>query len=153
MPTEPRLEWLYTLSAELGPPVAIGATPHGTRLIVPVTGGTVDGPRLKGKVLPGGGDWVLVRPDGVGELDVRSTIETHDGALLYVTYRGYLTRVMELIPRWSQGEAIPSDEHYFATTPYFETGASSYDWLQQTITVGIGALVPGGVRYDVFAVG
>jgi hypothetical protein len=151
MPDEPRMDWLYTLSAELGAPIAVGATPHGTRLFVPFTGGTFDGPRLKGMVLPGGGDWLLVRPDGVGELDVRATLETHDGALLYVAYRGYLTRVMDLIPRWSQGEAIPREEYYFATTPYFEASAPQYDWLQQTITIGIGALVTGGVRYDVFA--
>ena len=66
MPNEPRLEFLYTLTAELGAPTTIGDTPHGQRLIVPVNGGTFEGPRLKGKVLPGGGDWLLVRPDGVG---------------------------------------------------------------------------------------
>jgi hypothetical protein len=152
VPIEPRLELLYTLTADLGPPTTVGATPHGTRLIVPVTGGSFQGPRLTGRILPGGGDWLLVRPDGVGELDVRATLETDDGALLYVTYRGYISRVFELLPRWSQGEEIPREEHYFVTTPYFETAAPAYDWLQRTVVVGLGQLIPGGVRYDVFTV-
>jgi hypothetical protein len=104
-------------------------------------------------VLAGGGDWLLVRPDGVGELDVRATLQTDDGALVYVTYRGYLSRIMELIPRWAAGEEIPREEYYFAVTPYFETGAPQYAWLQQTIAIGIGQLVRGAVAYDVYAVG
>ena len=78
MPTAPRLEYLYTLVAELGAPADIGDTPHGHRLVIPVTGGTFEGPRLRGTVRPGGGDWLLIRPDGTGELDVRGTLETDD---------------------------------------------------------------------------
>ena len=88
------LEFLYEISAYLESPIAIGENPHGNRQIVPVTGGSFEGPRLKGKVLPGGGDWLLVRPDGVGELDVRATLQTDDGAFIYVTYRGYITKIL-----------------------------------------------------------
>lgn len=151
-PTQPQLEWIGTLSVKLGEPIAIGETAHGTRFIVPATGGTFEGPNLTATVVPPGGDWLLVRPDGVGELDVRGTLQTQDGALLYVTYRGYITRVMELLPRWSQGEEIPREEYYLVVTPYFETGASQYDWLQQTITVGIGSLAVGGVSFEIFAI-
>jgi hypothetical protein len=84
---------------------------------------------------------------------VRGTIETDDGALIYMTYRGYLTRVMELLPRWANGEEIAPDEHYFVTTPYFETAASSHDWLQRTVTIGMGSLITGGVKYEIFGVG
>jgi hypothetical protein len=94
MPNEPQLEFLYEISAYLESPIAIGENPHGNRQIVPVTGGSFEGPRLKGKVLPGGGDWLLVRPDGVGELDVRATLQTDDGAFIYVTYRGYITKIL-----------------------------------------------------------
>jgi hypothetical protein len=153
MQNEPRLDFLYTITAELAAPIAIGECPHGNRQIVPVTGGSFEGPHLKGTVLAGGGDWLLVRPDGVGELDVRATLQTDDGALVYVTYRGYLSRIMELIPRWAAGEEIPREEYYFAVTPYFETGAPQYAWLQQTIAIGIGQLVRGAVAYDVYAVG
>jgi hypothetical protein len=152
MPSEPRLEFLYTLVAELAPPIPIGDIPHGQRLVIPVTGGTFEGPRLRGKVLPGGGDWLLIRADGVAELDVRGTLATDDGAFIYTHYRGYATEVPTILPRWAAGEAVPREAYYFATTPYFETGAAQYAWLQRVITVGTGELIPGGVRYEVFAV-
>jgi hypothetical protein len=152
MATAPELEFLYHVDVELGPPVAIGNVSHGQRLIVPVTGGKFEGPRLSGKILPGAADWLLIRADGVGELDVRGTLETNDGALIYVTYRGYVTNVPSILPRWSQGEEIPRDEYYFAATPYFETAAPQYNWLQQTIVISTGSLVRGGVAYDTFAV-
>ena len=94
----------------------------------------------------------VVRPDGVGELDVRVTVQAEDGALIYVTYRGYLTKVFELIPRWAAGEQIPREEYYFVITPYFETSAAQYAWLQQVVAIGMGTLIPGGVKYRVFAV-
>jgi hypothetical protein len=152
MPAQPRLELLYTLTAELGAPTQIPGTSHGHRIIVPVTGGSFEGEQLRGKVHPGGADWLLLRADGVGELDVRATMETHDGALIYVAYRGYVTNVPSLLPRWSQGQAIPREEYYFAVTPYFETNDSRYAWLQQTVVLGIGELIRGGVRYDIYAV-
>ena len=105
MQNEPRLEFLYEITAEVGAPIAIGDNPHGNRQIVPLVGGSFAGPHLNGTVLSGGGDWLLIRPDGVGELDVRAALQTDDGALVYVTYRGYLSRVMELIPRWADCQA------------------------------------------------
>jgi len=152
MPNEPQLEFLYEISAYLESPILIGENPHGNRIIVPVTGGSFEGPRLKGKVLAGGGDWVLVRPDGVGELDVRLSLQTDDGALIYVTYRGYLTKILELIPRWGAGEHIPPEEYYFMCTPYFETSAAQYAWLQQVVAIGRGSFIQGGVSYQFFAV-
>lgn len=152
MPNDPQLEFLFEYSAYLASPIAIGENPHGNRQIVPVTEGSIDGPHLKGKVLPGGGDWLLVRPDGVGELDVRATLQTDDGALIYVTYRGYLTKILELFPRWAAGEQISHEEYYFVSTPYFETSAAQYAWLQQVVTIGWGSLIQGGVSYRVFAV-
>jgi len=152
MPNEPQLEFLYELSAYLESPLAIGENPRGNRQIVPVTGGSFEGPRLKGKVLPGGADWLLVRPDGVGEIDVRATLQTDDGALIYVAYRGYLTKVAELLPRWAAGEQIPHEEYYLVATPYFETSAAQYAWLQQVVVIAMGSLIQGGVSYQVFAV-
>ena len=82
MATAPQLEFLYHLDAELGPPVPIGDTAHGHRLIVPVLGGRFEGPRISGTIHPGGTDALLIRPDGITELDVRATLETNDGALI-----------------------------------------------------------------------
>ena len=79
---------LMTLQVVVPPAQKLGAVPHGTRAIAPITGGTFEGPRLRGKVLPGGGDWTLLRSDGVLELDLRITLETEDGALIYMTSFG-----------------------------------------------------------------
>src|SRR5690606_26435830 len=111
------------------------------RMILPVASGTLEGPGISGTVMPMTGDWLLVRPDGVGELDVRGTIEMEGGALLYVTYTGYVTNVPELMPRWQQGEQIPRDAYSFVATPRFETAAPAYEWLQRTVVLGIGSLI------------
>ena len=148
----PPLEWIGTLSAQLGPPAVIGQTARGTRMILPVASGALHGPGISGTIQPMSGDWLLVRPDGVGELDVRGTIEMQDGSLLYVTYTGYVTNVPELMPRWQQGEAIPRDAYSFVVTPRFETAAPAYEWLQRTVVLGIGSLTQGGVSYEFFAV-
>ncbi len=150
---DPQFELLYDVSLDLVlPPQQVGDIGRGTRVIVPFNGGRFEGPRLQGRVLPGGGDWVLVRADGTGEIDARATLETHDGALLYVTYRGYITSVPEVMPRWLAGEAIPRADHYFATALRFETASPHYAWLMQAVCIAQGSLVSGGVRYRVFAI-
>src|SRR5262249_5549363 len=148
---EPQLLLLCTVSLETTLPQTIGQTPHGNRQIVPVTGGTFDGPHLKGKVLYGG-DWVLERPDAVRELDGRVTWQTDDGAVLYVTYRGFRVKISPVLPRWIAGEQSTSEEYYHMATLHFETSAAQYAWLEQVVVIGKGSLVQGGVTYDVFAV-
>jgi hypothetical protein len=148
---EPHLVFLCTVSLETAPPQAIGENPHGNRQIVPVTGGRFSGPRLTGKVLPGG-DWVLRRLDGVSELDGRLTWQAEDGALLYVTYQGYRAKISPVLPLWMTGEPIPAEEYYHMITLHFETSAAQYAWLEQVVVIGGGSLMPGGVSYNVFAV-
>jgi hypothetical protein len=152
MTQEPKLELLYEISVYLEAPQEIGDTKRGSRLIVPLKGGTFEGPRLTGKLLAGGADWLLVRSDGVGELDVRGTLQTDDGALLYYRLSGYITNFPTILPRWAAGEEVPHDEYYFMVTPYFETSAPQYAWLTQTVCVGLGSFIRGGVSYGVFAV-
>jgi len=148
---EPQLAFLCTVSLETASPQAIGQNPHGNRQIVPVTGGSFAGPRMNGKVLPGG-DWVLERPDSVRELDGRVTWQAEDGALLYVTYRGYRAKMSQVLPRWMAGEEIAPEGYYHMATLHFETSAEPYTWLQQAVVIGRGSLKPGSVSYDVFAV-
>ena len=148
---EPQLAFLCTVSLETTLPQAIGDNPYGNRQIVPVTGGSFEGPRLTGKVLPGG-DWVLRRPDGVSELDGRVTWQTEDGALLYVKYRGYRAKISPVLPRWMTGEPILAEEYCHTITLHFETSAPHYAWLEQVVVIGRGSLMPGGVSYQVFAV-
>src|SRR5215469_13610168 len=112
---ELQLAFLCTVSLETAPAQAIGENPHGNRQIVPVTGGHFSGPRLTGKVLPGG-DWVLRRPDGVSELDGRLTWQMDDGALLYVTYQGYRAKISPVPPHRMAGEQSTSEEYYHMIT-------------------------------------
>lgn len=148
---EPRFEHLFDMKADLEPPQMIGQTPQGNRQIFYVRSGTFEGPRMKGEVLPGGGDWFLLRPDNVGELDVRGTLKTDDGALIYVAYRGIFSASQEAWEEIYKGEPVDRDRYYFYTAPIFQTSASQYLWLNRLLAVGIGSPVPGGVSYRVFA--
>ncbi len=148
---EPRLEFLYEVDVTLEAPQQIGEGPRGGRNIFYVRGGRFEGPRLRGEVLPGGGDWFLQRPDDVGELDVRITLRTDDGALIYVTYRGLLHPLSKVMASLAVGQEPPRAEYYFYTAPFFETAHQDYLWLNKIVGVGVGYAIPGGVRYRVFA--
>jgi len=146
-----KLEPLMTYHADLLPAVMVGVGPQGTRAIFEVTGGAFEGPRLRGKLLTGGGDWMLIDAQGMGHLDVRATFETHDGALIYVQYFGRVV-VTEAINQALQGMGATDygDTHFF-TQPRFETGDARYAWLNQVVAVAQGRVVRGRVEYQVFA--
>jgi hypothetical protein len=147
-----RPEFLMQMSAELEDSQLLGDTPLGGRRIVYVKAGEFSGPALRGQVLPGGGDWVLVRKDGVSQLDVRITLRTDDGALIFVTYRGVLDMAPEMRKRILNGEAVDPSEYYLRTTPFFETAAEKYAWLNKLVTVGVGRRTRTGVVYSVYAI-
>lgn len=145
-------EVLFDADIELAPAEDVGAGPLGRRLIFIVRGGTFDGPRLRGTVRPGGGDWFLSLAGGAGELDVRGTFETHDGALIMVAYHGVLLADDDVTRRSLSGEDVSTREYYFRTTPRFETGDERYAWLNTTVCVGYGWFGPNRVGYRVFAI-
>ena len=147
-----RSEFLMQMSTELDDSQQIGDTPAGGRRIVHVKHGQLAGAALKGQVLPGGGDWALVRKDGVSQLDVRITLRTDDGALIYVTYRGISTMTPEMRQRILKGEVVHPSEYYFRTTPVFETAAEKYAWLNKLVAVGVGRRTRTGVEYSVYAI-
>src|SRR5262245_45319913 len=118
---------LMTLRLNTAPIQDIGATPHGTRVTFPITGGFFEGERLRGKVLRGGDDWTLKRSDGVIELDLRVTLETDDGARIHMTFEGI---------RDDGAPAAP----YFRTVPRFETAEPKYSFLNRLLAVGIGEI-------------
>jgi hypothetical protein len=130
----------------------VGQTPVGQRRIAVLTGGSFAGPKLQGKVLPSGGDWIVVRPDGVVQLDVRAHLETDDGALIYMTYRGHRHGPKDVIDRLNRGEQVDPSAYYFRTTPYFETGAEKYAWLNRMCFVAKGHRLPEGPVYRVYTV-
>lgn len=145
-----KTEFLCELSADLEPPQDVGG-PHGRRIFI-VTGGSFEGPRLRGELLPGGGDWLFGGADGAGELDVRATLRTHDGALIYARYPGVIVLPRDAIAAFGRGEQVGPEGIYFRTTPRFETGAEAYAWLNTTVAIGVGAAAPNRVMYRIYAV-
>ena len=146
-------EFLCSLTGLVAPPRDIGAMPRGTRRYYPAIGGSFEGPRLRGEVLPDGGDWLLMRPDGVLEQDARITLKTDDGAFIYVRYAGMRHGPPEVMARLAQGERVDPSEYYFRVAPVFETGAQRYAWLNKILAVGVGErLPPNIVRYSIFEI-
>ena len=140
---------LMTVRITAGPSQKLGAVPHGTRLIVPVTGGDFEGPRLRGKILPGGGDWLLLRADSVLELDLRITLETDDHALIYMTFQGLRHGPPDAIAALGRGEVVDPARYYFRTVPRFETSAETYAFLNRIVAVGAGETRPDGAVHKI----
>ena len=134
----PALKLLYTSVVTIAAPQALGATPHGERRIINITGGSFAGARLCGRILPGGADWQIVRSDGVAEVEARYTLETDDGALIYISNWGYRHGPAEVMRRLSAGDQVDPRAYYFRTTPKFETAAADYAWLNGIICVAVG---------------
>ena len=147
-----KLEPLLTAEITLAPAQELGDTPQGRRRIIPITGGKFHGTRLYGRVLAGGADWQLIRRDGVAELEARYTLETHDGALVYVRNDGYRHGPPEIMERLAKGEPVLPEYYYMRTTPRFETSHARYSWLNRMVCVARGARLPTQVELEVFEV-
>ncbi len=148
------LQLVPLLRAEitLAPAQELGETPRGRRRIIPITGGAFAGERLSGRVLPGGADWQVIRNDGVAELEARYTLETSDGALIYVRNDGFRHGPPEVMKRLAAGEAVEPSLYYMRATPRFETGDARYAWLNRTVCVATGERRANAVALEVFEV-
>ncbi len=146
------LQALFKAEITLATPQELGETPQGRRRIIGITGGRFSGERLSGRVLPGGADWQLVRADGVADLDARYTLETEDGALIYVRNRGYRHGPAAVLTQLSKGENVDPSLYYMRTTPRFETGDARYAWLNRVVCVASGARRPSAVELEVFEI-
>ena len=140
---------LMTLQVEVGSPQRIGTVPLGTRVTVPIVDGRFEGPRLRGKVLPGGGDWTLLRGDGVLELDLRLTLATDDGALIHLTSFGLRHGPPEVIAALGRGESVDPARYYFRTIPRFETAEPRYAFLNRLLAVSTGDRRAEGPIYTI----
>jgi len=138
---------LGTLIVVMEDPAVSLDSPHGNRKIVKITGGSLIGPRLRAEVLPGGGDWALFRGDGVLSIDVRLTLRSHDGAMIYMTYSGMRYAVPEAAARLARNEHVEPAEMYFRMSAVFETGDDRYAWLNRILSVGVGERLKVGPRY------
>ena len=148
---ELKTEPLFDIHLTLGAVQEVGAMATGKRSIYIVEGGDFEGPKLKGRVL-GGTDWVNWISGATQLLDVRLTLETDDGALIYMTYDGIIHAEPDVAARLKKGEDVDPGEIYFRTTPRFETGSEPYGWLNRLIAVGVGQETPTTVDYQVYAV-
>ena len=145
------VEHLFDMHVNLSPAQPI-STPVGVRMTFVTTGGVIDGPRLQGEVLPGGGDWLLVGGDGAGRVDVRATLKTHDGVLIHYEARGIIKVPADGLSRLAAGEVLPFGETYVRTTPTFETADERYAWLSEVVAVGYNVLSPNHIDYRIYRV-
>ena len=150
---EPRLTWVYRLEAELGDPVELGNVSQGHRRIIPLAGGTFAGPELNGKLLPGSSaDWQIVLPDGTAVGDVRYTLRTDDGELLYVRSRGVRHGSADVLARLGRGEEVDASEYTFRTSTQIETASARLEWLNRGVFISVGGRAPSGVIYETYLV-
>jgi hypothetical protein len=141
----PELVFAFELRVQVGTPMDVGLIPGGRRRIVPILGGTFEGSGMKGRVLPGGADWQIVRADGLGELDTRYTLETDDGKTIYVQNVGIRHASPEVTAKLMKGEPVDPSLVYFRTVPKFETSAPELAWLMRSVFVGTGERYPADV--------
>lgn len=141
----PELRFAFEVAVEVHPPLDLGQTQAGHRRVVPIASGLVSGPRLQGRVLPGGADWQILRPDGTADLDARYTIQTDDGALIYVANRGVRHGPPEVLQRLNRGERVDPGSYYFRSAATFETSARQCLWLTRAILLGVGERYPDKV--------
>lgn len=140
------------LSAALDEPLVVPEGPVGTRRILYARHGMFSGVQLRGELLPGGGDWVLQRGDGIAELDIRFVLRTDDGHLIYATCTGIFDITPEARERIRSGSQVEPSEYYFRTAVKFEAGAQRYRWLNRLLAAGVGQRTAAGMVTEVFAI-
>jgi hypothetical protein len=141
-PPAPGLVFAFELHVSVGAPVMVGQVPRGQRRIVSILGGTFEGPNIKGKVVPGGADWQIIRADGFSELDTRYTLETEKGQLIYVQNVGMRHAAPAVMEKLLKGETVDPNLVYFRTIPTFETAAPDLQWLTRAVFIGTGERYP-----------
>jgi hypothetical protein len=151
-PEAPGLEYICELKVKLKPAIVVGETPKGMRRIIPIIGGSFEGPHIKGEILDGGADWQFIRADGVAELEAHYQIKTDDGVVIYIKNTGLRVASPEVAARISKGEAVPSSEYYFRAVPKFEAPQGKYHWMNNAIFICKGIRNPNNVAIQVWKV-
>ncbi|RJP25089.1 MAG: DUF3237 domain-containing protein [Candidatus Abyssobacteria bacterium SURF_5] len=145
-------EYLFDIEAELSLPELIGQVPEGLRIHFYIQGGKFEGPKLRGTLKPVGADWFVIRPDGIGQLDVRATLETDDGAAIYVYYKGLIDFPEDVKKELAQGGLPQGGEFRILTNPTFRTSSPKYSWLNGTFAVGVGSSGENKVKYSIYKI-
>jgi hypothetical protein len=145
-------KYAFTITARIGDVTSAGDIGHGTRRIIPIIGGEVQGEGMNGKVCPFGADFQIIRPDELIELEAKYALEMDDGAVIYVENVGIRFGPKELLEKLKRGEPVDPTLIYFRTRPRFETGSAKYRWLMQYLFVGSAARHADRVVIDVHQV-
>ncbi|BDG71283.1 DUF3237 domain-containing protein [Roseomonas fluvialis] len=146
-------EFLFRMALSAGVPQMAGTARNGELRVVPVTGGTLEGPRFNGEVLPDtAADWLRVDPDGTAHMDVRLTVKSATGGIVFMHYSGIRTGAPEVLARLNSGQPVDPADYYFRISARFETGAPELAWMNKVIAIGVGQRPPSGPTYDVYAI-
>ena len=143
---------IFTIHAELAPMLHFGRTPYGERRVIGILGGSVRGPKLNGRVLPGGADWQIVRGDGAADIQARYTIESEAGARILVSSEGLRHGPPAVMERLARGNTVDPALYYFRTAMRFETADPAVDWLNRILALARGQREANAVRLDVYEV-
>lgn len=143
---------IFTINAELDAITSLGRTPYGERRVIGILGGSVSGPKLNGRILPGGADWQIIRSDGAADIMARYTIETDAGALIMVTSEGLRHGPPDIIAKLVRGDNVDPRLYYFRTVMRFETADPAIDWLNRILALARGQREARSVRLDVYEV-
>jgi hypothetical protein len=143
---------IIRIEADLEEPQLFGKTPYGERRVINIAGGSVSGPRLTGKILPGGADWQIIRGDGVADIFAKYTFQIDGGGFVLVTSAGLRHGPPEVIAKLARGEAVPREQYYFRTCVRFETADPKADWLNRLLTIAVGEREKMKVKLDLFEV-
>ena len=151
-PVQLQFEFLMKVAADVGELTSMGGGPLGERRVVAITGGSFEGPGLRGAVVPGGADWQIVRGDGAADIQARYTIESEAGARILVSSEGLRHGPSAVMERLARGDNVDPSLYYFRTVMRFETADPSVDWLNRILALARGQREANAVRLDVYEV-
>jgi hypothetical protein len=154
-PFAPVFEHAFTISIDLSPPFWVEPSARGeTRAAIFAAAGTVEGPRLNGRVIPmSGGDFPLVRGNGVIDFDARYLLEADDGAVIYLENRGYRwARNDEIATQMRANQDVGFGDYYMRVSPKFDAPAGPHEWMAKHVFVGVAEKLPGANRIHYFVV-
>ncbi len=149
----PSLTYVFSVRAELDPPVEQGVIDGGRRRFIAIKGGTVQGPRLSGTVMAGGGDWQTIMPGGLVRLDARYFLKAADGTVIEISNPGIRVASAEVTEKLARGELVDPSLYYFRSTPSFHVSGDAYAWMQRAVFVARGIRRPDHVMIDFYIVG
>jgi hypothetical protein len=145
-------KYVFSLAIRVGVPIVAGDLGHGVRRIIPILGGEVFGPGIKGTIFPCGADFQIIRPNGFTELEAKYAFAMDDGAIVYIENVGIRFGPKDLLDRIAKGETVDPARIYFRSVPKFETGHEKYRWLMENLFIGVGTRHPDRVEIEVHQV-